>query len=230
MAATAARWYGPNRHAAGLQPVASLSPGCFCRVPTIGGGGGDIMAFEAKAYMPQWLRLPEAISHIGKLSSLNEAAAKAWLMRAMKDRLRGDHVRYNEQQHFRIAGYPMRRTTAAKAYDWPADIRPDDFDWENSTVWGADPVRIIGNKLLIEVSADALSREFSGGQAAPTSANSRKSGRKPKPRQAAAQLLAALNNEGWNTNDEPIEATFEKARSKGYKGSERTLRRAMGRK
>jgi hypothetical protein len=194
------------------------------------GGGGDIMAFEAKAYMPQWLRLPEAISHIGELCGLNEAAAKAWLMRAVKDRLRGDHVRYNEQQHFRVVGYPMRRTTAVKAYDWPVDIRPDDFDWENSTVWGADPVRIIGNKLMVEVSADALSREFSGEQTAPKSANSRKSGRKPKPRQAAAQLLAALNNEGWNTNDEPIEATFEKAKSKGYKGSERTLRRAMGRK
>jgi hypothetical protein len=199
-------------------------------VPTIGGGGGGIMAFEAEAYMPQWLRLPEAISHIGKLSGLNEAAAKAWLMRAMKDRLRGDHVRYNEQQHFRIAGYPMRRTTAVKAYDWPADIRPDDFDWENSTVWGADPVRIIRNKLLIEVSAHALSREFSGEQTAPESASSRKSGRKPNLRQAAGQMLSELKNEGWYTNDEPIEATFEVAKSKGYKGSERTLRRAMGRK
>jgi hypothetical protein len=194
------------------------------------GGGGDIMAFEAKAYMPHWLRLPEAISHIGKLSGLSDAAAKAWLMRAMKDRLRGDHVRYNEQQHFRIAGYPMRRTTAVKAYDWPTDIRPDDFDWQNSTVWGADPVRIIGNKLLVEVSAEALSREFPGEQTAPKSANSRKSGRKPKSRQGAAQFLAALKIEGWNTDDEPIEATFDRAKSKGYKGSERTLRRAMGRK
>jgi hypothetical protein len=108
------------------------------------------------SYQPKWLRLLEAVACLERTLSLSERAAKDWLLRAMQDQLRADRERYEAQTMFRVAGFPTQWKHRGKP-DWPARLTLDRIDWDASTIYGQDPVRIIGNDLLTEVSAAALS-------------------------------------------------------------------------
>jgi hypothetical protein len=109
-------------------------------------------------YQPRWLRLLEAVACLERTRSLNAQAAKDWLLRAIQDQLRADRVRYEAQTMFRVAGFPTQWRHRGKP-DWPARLTLDRVDWDGSTIRGQDPVRIIDNDLLIEVSAAALSMD-----------------------------------------------------------------------
>jgi hypothetical protein len=114
-------------------------------------GGRDVMSAGPHV---EWLQLSEAVQELAK--RMTEANAKAWVVRMIKDRLRGDPARYGKQTSFRIPGYPMRLNTLRTAYDWPAELTESDLDFACSTIHGRDPVRIIYVDLLIEVAASAL--------------------------------------------------------------------------
>jgi hypothetical protein len=60
------------------------------------------------SYQPQWMRLGEAASYLERSRSMGLQDAKDWLLRAMQDVLRGDRIRYPQQNMFRVQGYPMR--------------------------------------------------------------------------------------------------------------------------
>jgi hypothetical protein len=107
------------------------------------------------SYQPQWMRLGEAAAYLERSRSMSSQAAKDWLLRAMQDVLRGDRIRYPQQNMFRVQGYPMRWTRRGSP-DWPMQLTPAEINWDQSTVVGQHPVRIIDVDLLIEVSAAAL--------------------------------------------------------------------------
>jgi hypothetical protein len=107
------------------------------------------------SYQPRWLRLVEAIARLEQTRSLSAQAAKDWLLRAIQDQLRADSERYEAQTMFRVAGFPTQWKNRGKP-DWPARLTLDRIDWDGSTIRGQDPVRIIENDLLIEVSSTAL--------------------------------------------------------------------------
>jgi hypothetical protein len=130
------------------------------------------------SYHPKWLRLDEAAAQLERSLSVSEQAAKDWLLRAIQDQLRADAKRYKAQTMFRVAGFPTQWKHRGKP-DWPARLTPDRIDWDRSTIHGQDPVRIIDNDLLIEVSAAALSAG-----AAPSAAQHRN---RNSPKRAAAE-------------------------------------------
>lgn len=112
-------------------------------------------------YQPQWMRLTEAVAYLERSRSMSEQAAKDWLLRAMQDQLRADAARYRAQTMFRVAGFPTQWKHRGKP-DWPARLTHDRIDWGASTINGQDPVRIIDNDLLIEVSGAALEPAAAG--------------------------------------------------------------------
>jgi hypothetical protein len=107
------------------------------------------------SYQPQWMRLGEAAAYLERSRSMSPQAAKDWLLRAIQDQLRADAERYQSQTMFRVAGFPTQWKYRGKP-DWPARLTHDRIDWDASTINGQDPVRIISNDLVIEVSAAAL--------------------------------------------------------------------------
>jgi hypothetical protein len=107
------------------------------------------------SYHPQWMRLGEAVGYLERSCSMSPQAAKDWLLRAIQDLLRADAERYKAQTMFRVAGFPTQWKHRGKP-DWPARLTHDRIDWDASTINGQDPVRIIDNDLLMEVSAAAL--------------------------------------------------------------------------
>jgi hypothetical protein len=112
-------------------------------------------------YQPAWMRLGEAVAYLERSRSMSPQAAKEWLLRAMQDVLRGDRIRYPQQNMFRVQGYPMRWTRRGSP-DWPMQLTPAELNWDQSTVVGQHPVRIIDVDLLIEVSAAALLPDAGG--------------------------------------------------------------------
>lgn len=117
-------------------------------------GGAAVITLNG-LYQPQWMRLGEAAAYLEHSRSMNPQAAKDWLLRAIQDQLRADAERYQAQTMFRVAGFPTQWKNRGKP-DWPARLTHDRIDWDASTINGQDPVRIIDNDLLIEVSAAAL--------------------------------------------------------------------------
>ena len=117
-------------------------------------GGAAVIAVNG-SYQPQWMRLGEAAAYLEQSRSISPQAAKDWLLRVMQDVLRGDRIRYPQQNIFRVQGYPMRWTRRGSP-DWPMQLTPAEINWDQSTVVGQHPVKIIEVDLLIEVSAAAL--------------------------------------------------------------------------
>jgi hypothetical protein len=75
-------------------------------------------------YMPQWLRLREAIQHLCDLAGFDEDRAKSWLIRAIQDRLNPN----NPGPMFRLPAWRY-----SPRFPWRS-VSTSEIDWENSTI------------------------------------------------------------------------------------------------
>jgi hypothetical protein len=174
--------------------------------------------------------LNEAVDLVCSIGRLGHCAAESWLLRFIQDRLRGDRARYDATV-FRLPGYPMRGTRARASYDWPAHLTPADINWEKSTVDGCDPIRLTRpyDGILIEISAEALKREFGRLEGASSQAKLQSPELKPAPESAIVEAIERTYDEAQRKKEKPpnvnqlVEPVQARLKENGYQASGRRI-------